>query len=80
MNEGLSGDEKIWGKLLNSKTFSPDRFQRVSGDQVTFERLKKIGMKEPFVILENQDLDMNMPPKETTVADIARLIGKINIS
>ncbi|CAO3647473.1 unnamed protein product [Cunninghamella echinulata] len=76
MNEGLSGNEKIWGKLLKSKTFSPDQFQRVTGDQVTFERLKKIGMKEPFVILQNQNLDMNMPSKETTVADIAKAIGE----
>ncbi|CAO3629596.1 unnamed protein product [Cunninghamella blakesleeana] len=33
-------------------------------------------MKEPLVILDSQGLDMNMPPKETTVADIAKLIGE----
>jgi hypothetical protein len=76
MNEGLAGDEKIWGKLLSAKTFAPDRFKRYTGDQVTLERFRKQGLKEPFVINDKEQLDMKMPCSETTVADIAQAVGK----
>lgn len=76
MNEGLAGDEKIWGKLLSTKTFAPDRFKRYTGDQVTLERFRKQGLKEPFVIIDKEQLDMKMPSGETTVADIAKAVGK----
>ncbi|KAI8100122.1 uncharacterized protein BX664DRAFT_290676 [Halteromyces radiatus] len=76
MNEGLAGDEKIWGKMLNTKTFDMDRFKRYKGDQVTLERFRKHGLKEPFVIECDQDLGMKMPSNETTVQDIAKAVGE----
>ncbi|CAO3586818.1 unnamed protein product [Absidia cylindrospora] len=76
MNEGLSGDEKIWGKLLNTKNFTADKFKRYTGDQVNLERFRKSGLKEPFVIENSAGLDMKMPPNETTVSDIAQAVGE----
>ncbi|KAI8340251.1 hypothetical protein BC941DRAFT_348809 [Chlamydoabsidia padenii] len=76
MNEGLAGDEKIWGKLLNTKTFAVDRFKRYTGDQVTLERFRKQGLKEPFVVIDKEQLDMKMPSSETTVAGIAKAVGE----
>ncbi|ORX61871.1 Clavaminate synthase-like protein [Hesseltinella vesiculosa] len=76
MNEGLSGDEKIWGKLLKTKTFAPDRFTRYKGDQISLSRFRKSGMTEPFVIEDPAGLDMTMPPGDTSISAIADFVGE----
>jgi hypothetical protein len=77
LNEGTaSGDERIWGRLLGAKSFQPDKFKRYKGSQVNMELLRSTGLREPFVIEENDpELDMKMPPNDITVYDIARLVG-----
>ncbi|KAI8066750.1 hypothetical protein BC940DRAFT_239928 [Gongronella butleri] len=76
LNEGLSGDEKIWGKVLKAKTFAADKFARFNGADVTLARLRKGGMTEPFVIEDPAGLGMVMPPASTTVSSIAASVGK----
>lgn len=78
LNEGTAaGDERIWGKLLRVKKFRKDHFIRYRAKDVTMELLRKTGMREPFVVQENEpELDMLMPPADITVHTIADLVGK----
>ncbi|KAG2195813.1 hypothetical protein INT47_010023 [Mucor saturninus] len=78
LNEGTAaGDERIWGKLLRVKKFRKDHFKRYQAKDVNMELLRKTGMREPFVVQENEpELDMEMPPPDVTVHTIAELVGK----
>ncbi|KAF1806074.1 hypothetical protein FB192DRAFT_1425504 [Mucor lusitanicus] len=77
LNEGnAAGDERIWGKLLAVKSFKKDKFKRYTADQVNMDLLRKTGLREPFVVEQNEPgLDMRMPKNDITVYDIARLVG-----
>lgn len=78
LNEGTAaGDERIWGKLLRVKKFRNDHFKRYRAKDVTMDLVRKTGMKEPFVVEENEpELDMKMPPADITIYTIAKLVGK----
>ncbi|KAI8394218.1 uncharacterized protein BYT42DRAFT_488454 [Radiomyces spectabilis] len=76
LNEGKTGDEKIWGKLLNAKTFATDCFPRYKGEEVTLDLLRRTGMKEPFIVEKNEGLGMQMPPNDINVYDIAHAVGE----
>ncbi|KAL0076153.1 hypothetical protein J3Q64DRAFT_1642978 [Phycomyces blakesleeanus] len=76
LNEGKTGDEKIWGKILRAKSFANDPFKRYKGDEVTVELARKTGMTEPFVIEDVEFLDMKMPDSSITVNDIAKAVGE----
>lgn len=77
LNEGnAAGDERIWGKLLAVKSFKRDKFKRYTANQVNMDLLRKTGLREPFVVEQNEpELDMRMPKNDITVYDIARLVG-----
>ncbi|GAN07809.1 jumonji protein [Mucor ambiguus] len=77
LNEGnAAGDERIWGKLLAVKSFKRDKFKRYTAKQVNMDLLRKTGLREPFVVEQNEpELDMRMPKSDITVYDIARLVG-----
>lgn len=78
LNEGTAaGDERIWKKLLSVKTFRQEKFKRYKAKEVTLDMIKKTGMKEPFLIEENEpELDMVMPSSDISVHTIAELVGK----
>ncbi|KAK4510081.1 uncharacterized protein ATC70_006250 [Mucor velutinosus] len=77
LNEGnAAGDERIWGKLLAVKSFKRDKFKRYTAKQINMDLLRKTGLREPFVVEQNEpELDMRMPKNDITVYDIARLVG-----
>ncbi|GAB5592786.1 JmjC domain-containing histone demethylation protein 1 [Umbelopsis nana] len=75
MNEGLTGDEKIWEKIINSKQFTADPFKRYRGDQVSLDMIRQNGLTEPIVFPDPAGLDLTMPPSDITVRDIADLVG-----
>lgn len=76
MNEGLTGDEKIWEKIITSKQFAVDPFKRCKGDQVNIDLIRREGLNEPIVFPDPTGLDMAMPRHDITVRDIADLVGK----
>ncbi|KAI9030664.1 hypothetical protein CLU79DRAFT_730933 [Phycomyces nitens] len=76
LNEGKTGDEKIWGKILRAKSFANDPFKRYKGDEVTVDLARKTGMTQPFVIEKVDFLDMQMPASNITVNDIAKAVGE----
>lgn len=76
MNEGLTGDEKIWEKIINSKQFTADPFKRYRGDQVSLDMIRQNGLTEPIVFPDPAGLDLTMPQSDITVRDIADLVGK----
>lgn len=78
MNEGLTGDEKIWEKIINSKDFATDPFKRYKGSDFTIDTIRENGLDQPIVFEQPDDLDMTMPSSDITVRDIADLIGKSN--
>ncbi|RCH99696.1 JmjC domain-containing histone demethylation protein 1 [Rhizopus stolonifer] len=77
LNEGKSaGDERIWGKLISVKSFARDKFKRYRAKDVSMQLLRSTGLKEPFVIEQNEpELEMKMPPSDITVHQIAELVG-----
>ncbi|KAI7866366.1 hypothetical protein BDF14DRAFT_1691873, partial [Spinellus fusiger] len=76
LNEGKTGDEKIWAKMLKAKTFALDPFPRYTGDQITVALARKTGFTEPWVVEKSEGLGMQMPSSDITVEDIAVAIGK----
>lgn len=78
LNEGkAAGDERIWKKLLDVKNFRKEQFKRYKAEQVTLELLNSTGMKEPFLIEQNEpELGMKMPAPDISVHTIAKLVGK----
>lgn len=76
MNEGLTGDEKIWEKIITSKQFAVDPFKRCKGDQVNIDLIRREGLDEPIIFPDPTGLDMAMPRHDITVRDIADLVGK----
>lgn len=76
MNEGLTGDEKIWEKIITSKQFAVDPFKRCKGDQVNIDLIRREGLDEPIIFPDPTGLDMAMPRHAITVRDIANLVGK----
>ncbi|KAI8077607.1 hypothetical protein BDF21DRAFT_421388 [Thamnidium elegans] len=81
LNEGkAAGDERIWKKLLDVKNFRKEHFKRYHAKQVTLELLNSTGMKEPFLIEQNElELGMKMPASDISVHTIAKLVGKDTI-
>ncbi|KAJ2956101.1 hypothetical protein NQZ79_g7998 [Umbelopsis isabellina] len=75
MNEGLTGDEKIWEKIINSKEFATDPFKRYRGSDFSIDTIRENGLDQPIVFEQPDDLDMTMPSPDITVRDIADLIG-----
>jgi hypothetical protein len=78
LNEGTAaGDERIWGKLLKVKNFKKDQFKRYTAKDISLDLIRKTGMKEPFVVEENEpELEMKMPPSDISIHKIAELVGK----
>ena len=66
-----------WIAIAEGKTYSPDNFRRMNGSDLGLEWTLRDenAMKEPIVIQTPDGLGMKMPPKETTVRDIANEVG-----
>ncbi|KAI9282676.1 hypothetical protein BY458DRAFT_496958 [Sporodiniella umbellata] len=77
LNEGTStGDERIWQRVLQAKTFAPNAFPRYRADQVDLDLFRKTGLREPCVIEKNgPGLGMTMPT-DLSVQQIADWVGR----
>lgn len=66
-----------WIAIADAKKYSPDHFQRMKGSDLGLEWTLRDenAMKEPIIIETPEGLGMKMPPKETTVRDIANELG-----
>lgn len=72
-------DEYKWTKLLASRKFIPENFDRLKGSELTYEwASSRNGMKAPVLILEPTGLDMEMP-QNLTVDLVAEYCGKDRI-
>ncbi|KAF8185034.1 hypothetical protein K438DRAFT_1837300 [Mycena galopus ATCC 62051] len=78
LNLGLVSDPNRWMRMLENKTFKPDKFKRMHGSEVTVEWLEEDedAMMEPIVVEKPDGLGMKMPPSDFTVEDIAELVGE----
>lgn len=63
-------DELKWTKLLETKYFASDPFQRLSGNRITLDWARRSGFRKPVVIVEMDGLGMEMPDKSITVLTI----------
>ena len=66
-----------WIAIAESKTYAPDNFRRMNGSDIGLEWILRdeSAMKEPIVVENPEGLGMKMPPKETTVRDVANEVG-----
>ncbi|KAJ7849096.1 jumonji superfamily protein [Mycena olivaceomarginata] len=78
LNLGLTSDPTRWMRMLENKTFKPDKFKRMHGSEVTVEWLEEDedAMMEPFVVEKPDGLGMKMPPSDFTVEELAQLVGE----
>ncbi|KAJ6547217.1 JmjC domain-containing histone demethylation protein 1 [Mycena capillaripes] len=78
LNLGLTSDPNRWVRMLENKTFKPDKFKRMHGSEVTVEWLEEDddAMTEPIVVEQPDGLGMKMPPTDFTVEDVAELVGE----
>jgi F-box/leucine-rich repeat protein 10/11 len=78
LNLGLTSDPTRWMRMLENKTFKPDKFKRMDGSEVTVEWLEEDedAMMEPFVVEKPDGLGMKMPPSDFTVEELAQLVGE----
>ncbi|KAJ7231465.1 jumonji superfamily protein [Mycena haematopus] len=78
LNLGLASDPSRWMRMLENKTFKPDKFKRMHGSEVTVEWLEEDegAMMEPIVVEKPDGLGMKMPPSDFTVEDVAELVGE----
>lgn len=68
-------DELKWTKLLETKRFTEDTFERVLGSEVTAEWASNRNFLSPVVVQEPKGLGMKMPPSNLSVNDVANLCG-----
>jgi len=66
--------------LLDSHQFLPDKFERIQGKDLTLDRLRTNGFKEPLIVKRDSDgttdgLDMKMPEDTLTVDNVRDLVG-----
>ncbi|KAJ7684794.1 jumonji superfamily protein [Mycena polygramma] len=78
LNLGMASDPNRWLRMLENKTFKPDKFKRMHGSEVTVEWLEEDddAMTEPIVVEKPDGLGMKMPPDDFTVEDVAELVGE----
>ncbi|KAG0030021.1 JmjC domain-containing histone demethylation protein 1 [Podila clonocystis] len=77
---GIVSHEDKWRVQLDSYQFMPDKFERVSGKDVTMQWLRMTGFKSPVIIPKDSDsttdgLGMKMPPSTLTVDDVRDAVG-----
>ncbi|KAF7359459.1 Jumonji superfamily protein [Mycena sanguinolenta] len=77
LNLGLT-DPNRWIRMLENKTFKPDKFKRMHGSEVNMDWLEEDedAMTEPILIEKPDGLGMKMPPSDFTVEDVAELVGE----
>jgi F-box/leucine-rich repeat protein 10/11 len=64
--------------MLEGKPILKESFKRMKGEDVCLSWLEQDphAMEEPAVIETPEGLEMKMPPKDLTVADIAKILGE----
>ncbi|KAJ3292096.1 JmjC domain-containing histone demethylation protein 1 [Borealophlyctis nickersoniae] len=73
---GVAVDERRFTKMLEARTFAPNNFQRLRGEEVTLEWARKTGFRAPVIIETPEGLDMVMPANTLTVDQVADLCGR----
>ncbi|OCH95214.1 Clavaminate synthase-like protein, partial [Obba rivulosa] len=78
LHTGQDADPNRWLRMLEGKAIQGDPFRRMEGGEVGVEWLESDdgAMREPFVIEDPEGLGMKMPPRSTTVDDIADTVGR----
>ncbi|KAJ6500350.1 jumonji superfamily protein [Mycena sanguinolenta] len=78
LNLGLTSDPSRWIRMLENKTFKPDKFKRMHGSEVNMDWLDEDedAMTEPILVEKPDGLGMKMPPSDFTVEDVAELVGE----
>ncbi|KAI8819448.1 uncharacterized protein EV422DRAFT_113148 [Fimicolochytrium jonesii] len=77
LNEGGAAvEEDRFTKTLQARTFRQESFQRVRGDELTLEWLRKSGFREPVLVTTPEGLDMAMPSKDLIVDQVADMCGR----
>ncbi|KAJ1649523.1 JmjC domain-containing histone demethylation protein 1 [Dispira simplex] len=77
LNEGTAGDLYKYTKVLRNRQFPPAPFTTyATGEFLTRAWMDTYGLQEPLLIESPKGLEMKMPPRTTTVTDIARLVGE----
>ncbi|KAF9421924.1 JmjC domain-containing histone demethylation protein 1, partial [Podila epigama] len=77
---GIVSHQDKWRVQLDSYQYLPNKFERVSGKDVTMEWLRATGFKAPIIIAQDEDgttdgLEMRMPPVSMTVDDVRDAVG-----
>ncbi|KAG0305643.1 JmjC domain-containing histone demethylation protein 1, partial [Dissophora globulifera] len=77
---GIVSHRSKWRVLLDSQKFLPDTFERVSGSDLTLDRLRSTGFHHPVIIKPDSDgttdgLDMKLPTAALTVDDVRDSVG-----
>ncbi|ORZ03806.1 hypothetical protein BCR43DRAFT_484016 [Syncephalastrum racemosum] len=75
LNDGKTADQNIWEKVLRSKQFEEDPFQRLDASQVTYEYMRETGMTWPFVIEKPEGLGYDYPVEVIDVATQSEISG-----
>ncbi|KAI5834455.1 Clavaminate synthase-like protein [Schizophyllum commune Tattone D] len=70
-------DASRWLRKFEGKPVKPDRFKRMKGKDVNLDWVEgdESAMTEPIAVLDPEGLEMEMPPDDFTVDDIAQLVG-----
>ncbi|KAJ3323570.1 JmjC domain-containing histone demethylation protein 1 [Boothiomyces sp. JEL0866] len=68
-------DEYKWTKILSTREFQSDNFERMDGNRANTEWIYKSMLKTPVLFPAPDGLDMRMPPSDLTVDQVAEICG-----
>ncbi|CAG8726838.1 16819_t:CDS:2, partial [Acaulospora colombiana] len=74
LDNGITGNPYKWKRVLDSKHFVRHKFQKVCGELLTLDWIRRNGFDEPIIIEKPDGLGMKMPSKDVTVSCIAEAV------